>query len=901
MKTSKTRKTTASLSDQALMLAEKAIGALNERSLPIEGIEAGLSSSTIYEKIRKRVVRQIAHSHGASLDFSQLVDAYVLLLDQRLALNSGRYELVASGKEKRKRGVFYTPNWLARELAMKALAPLVYCDVADLAVDSKCSEKASNRLVSVEKMLSLTILDPAMGAGTFLLNSLEILSEFVVQKLANGDAESDWHALIHSLNECLPKSFGLAELKSMNENQLFSMVLHVVARRCLYGFDLDEAAVELSKLGLSLCCGLPSEGSNCFSNLKSGHALLDLWRSPVDIFPAVFSRENPGFDLVITNPPWEIEKVNSREFFSRFDPTFMSLSKQAAIERQKQILSQDKAVEEEWNEYRAYHENLGSFIQRRAKFQGGGDSNAYKLFLELGYDLCRVGGVMAQIVPSGIYSDKGATELRRLFVEKSRWLFLSGFHNHDGIFDIHRSFKFCMLGVVKGERTDSIECGFLRVASAEKEDSFKYRIATLKALSPENLAFFETTNAADLRLVEKLAATCKPLASMPVSFRREFDMTNDSKHFIERSVAQVEGFALDSFGHWLKGSWRPVEQVDTRHQDQFAFSPDGKTAIAIDDIKRVLLPVYEGRMIGQYDWAKKAWMHGKGRRAEWTELPFGEKHMLPQYLLDVDSYFQAQPDRGAKVGYLAVGASTNSRSCIAALIGDWPCGNAVPVLIPSSGDGEERNAFLSALLACLNSFVFDYFLRLRLSANNLNWFILQECLLPDLNQLALNKALLSAVSELSSHNALRAEGFGGHNPGAVRRLKLRAFIEAVVAQSYQISDSDCEVILRGCELADLRETKDKPSSIDKGFHRIDLELPPKFRSPSLFLEAFKLIRERDANWLFENLDADEVLFSKQSLDLPGSSAKRSETMTATAAATLMCRIRSAGSRLGFHR
>lgn len=901
MRTSKTRETTASLSEQALICAAKAVDALNERSLQIEGIEADLATSTIYEKIRKRVVRQIAQSHGSSLDFSQLVDAYVLLLDQRLALSCGRYQLVASEKEKRKRGVFYTPNWLARELAMKALAPLVFCDESGLTVGSECSKNVSNRLVSVERMLSLTILDPAMGAGTFLVNSSEILSEFVVRKLAYCNADSDWNALVHSLNECSPKSSSLAELKSLNESQLYVVVLQAVARRCLYGFDLDEAAVELSKLGLALRCGLSSESSNFFSNLKTGHAILDLWRSPGDIFPAVFARENPGFDLIITNPPWEIEKSNSREFFSRIDPTYMSLSKQAAIERQKQILSQDKTVEEEWNQYRAYHEKLGSFIQRRARFQGGGDSNAYKLFLELGYDLSRTGGVMAQIVPSGIYSDKGATELRRLFVEKCRWLFLNGFHNHDGIFEIHRSFKFCMLGVVKGARTDSIECGFLRVSSTEKPISFQYRTATLNALSPENLAFFETTNASDLRLLEKLAATCKPLASMPVSFRREFDMTNDSKHFIERSVAQVEGYALDSFGHWLKGSWRPAEQVDTKHREQFAFSPDGKTAIAVDDIKRVLLPVYEGRMIGQYDWAKKAWMQGKGRSAEWTELPFGEKHMLPQYLLDVDSYLESQPDRGAKVAYLAVGASTNSRSCIASLIGDWPCGNSVPVLTPSSGAGEERNAFLSALLACLNSFVFDYILRLRLSANNLNWFILQECLLPNVNQLARNEPLLSAVSELSAHNALLAEGFGSKCPDAVRRLKLRAFIEAVVAQSYQISDSDCEVILRGCELGNLRPTKVKPSSIDKGFHRMDLELPSKLRAPSLFLEAFKLIRERDANWLFENLDADEVLFSRQSFELPISSAERSEIMTAREVATLMCRIRNAGSRLGFPR
>ena len=59
---------------------------------------------------------------------------------------------------------------------------------------------------------------------------------------------------------------------------------------------------------------------------------------------------------------------------------------------------------------------------------------------------------------------------------------------------------------------------------------------------------------------------------------------------------------------------------------------------------------------------------------------------------------------------MGIGSATNARSMYAALIGDMPCGNAVPVLQPQ----KHKVSDLLSLLANLNSFVYDYALRCRL-------------------------------------------------------------------------------------------------------------------------------------------------------------------------------------------
>ena len=80
-------------------------------------------------------------------------------------------------------------------------------------------------------------------------------------------------------------------------------------------------------------------------------------------------------------------------------------------------------------------------------------------------------------------------------------------------------------------------------------------------------------------------------------------MNTDAKHFPPIEVWREKGFTPNEFGLWLALT------------------------------KIIALPLYEGRMIGQFDFADKGYDHGRGRTATWRTCRFDNKQIEPQYLV----------------------------------------------------------------------------------------------------------------------------------------------------------------------------------------------------------------------------------------------------------------------------
>ena len=84
-------------------------------------------------------------------------------------------------------------------------------------------------------------------------------------------------------------------------------------------------------------------------------------------FPDVFTPERSGFDSMIGNPPWDVMKPNSQEFFTEFDPLYRTYDKQAALRKQTELFESMTSVADLWDEYGGRFKALGNWAKNVAE------------------------------------------------------------------------------------------------------------------------------------------------------------------------------------------------------------------------------------------------------------------------------------------------------------------------------------------------------------------------------------------------------------------------------------------------------------------------------------------------------------------------------------------------------
>ncbi|WP_052889300.1 Eco57I restriction-modification methylase domain-containing protein [Thermogemmatispora carboxidivorans] len=433
-------------------------------------------------------------------------------------------------------------------------------------------------------------------------------------------------------------------------------------------------------------------------------------------FPGVFrlpepgeEPENPetgwsgGFDVVLSNPPWERIKLQEKEWFASRRPDIANAPN--AAQRRKMIAAlqdEDPAL------YAAFEEELqraayeSHFVRNSGRFPlcGRGDINTYSIFTETMRLLLAPRGRLGCIVPSGIATDDTTKAFFQDIMTARSLLSLYDFENRERLFpDVDGRAKFCLLTLTGSAEPVSQGATFAFFLHKVEELQEPERCFTLSAedvalINPNTRTCPVFRSRRDLQLTKAIYERVPVLVRegsaegnpWGVKFIRMFDMTNDSHLFRTREQLEREG-------------WRLEGNV---------FYKDGQR----------WLPIFEGKMTGMYD-------HRAASIEIHPQNPFRQQQPHPSSIAErQDPYFATLPYLWApeqevykripgswqRAWFLVIKqitASTNERTLIGAIIPKTAVSYTLYIVTSNS----DKQHFINCLLACMCSFAGDYILR----------------------------------------------------------------------------------------------------------------------------------------------------------------------------------------------
>lgn len=298
-----------------------------------------------------------------------------------------------------------------------------------------------------------------------------------------------------------------------------------------------------------------------------------------------------GFDVILTNPPWEVFQTDEKEFFQEYVPTIQK--NKLRIEdwkKQQAKLMKDPSLRKAWLDYASRFPHVSKFFKTTPQYKNqvsivngrnvGSKINLYSYFVEQCFNLLHAGGECGIVIPSGIYTDLGTKQLRETLFSHTRINGLFGFENRKAIFEnVDSRFKFVVLTFEKGERTERFPAAFMRhdvgeLADFPKAGALTLSVGLIRRLSPDSLSMMEFKNGLDIRIAEKM--TKFPSLGEQIDsgwsllLSQEINMTSDSHLFKtepgERLVPLVQGGMFYQFQHDFAPPKYWIKLVDGRRE-----------------------------------------------------------------------------------------------------------------------------------------------------------------------------------------------------------------------------------------------------------------------------------------------------------------------------------------------
>lgn len=586
---------------------------------------------------------------------------------------------------------------------------------------------------SLEQLRAFSILDPAVGCGAFLLSVIRNASELLTRK-------PEFNKLT------------LIELKTE------------IAKNCVFGVDIDPVAIATTRALIIAEVGNPSWlGVGLDAHLHIGDAI----SSKIEDWKSWFPKPSiEGFNLIVTNPPWSKLRPLRNEFFEHLDSKVrLYQGKALGIYLQENMNS---LLLESWDQYVAKTISLSKGLRSSTEYTlnefSSGDPDLYKYFVERSISLLNKNGITALLLPSGVLRAKGSAPLRRLLLDKGHISEITEYINRKKIFEIHSMYRFTTVFFRNSSGSDKTLVRFNQMEISVDKEKPEVYIDTnfLKLVGGEDLLVPELRSPQEKCLLEDLYLKNVSLRNFEtgIRFQRELDMTNHASNFIDTLKVVELGYQKQKDGSWI--SSKSIEK---------------------------LLPVYEGRMIHQFNHLAKEYVSGHGRSAKWQVPMPGSGSVLPHYFVTETFAKERGWTARERVGFCEISGHANERTILAAVIPPFAiCGNKVPVL--NVLNNEDSQNFELIWLAFANSLTIDWIMR-RWVSTTINHFYWQNIPFPKSINTKDKKILIELVECLSANNI--------ENLTCVlwlgKRAQLRAAIDAIIMNIYEISPQNQDLIL----------------------------------------------------------------------------------------------------------
>ncbi|MDD4161290.1 MAG: TaqI-like C-terminal specificity domain-containing protein [Methanothrix sp.] len=178
---------------------------------------------------------------------------------------AGEIFLATDKGERKATGSYYTPDYIVKYIVKNTIEPVV---------EKKKQEWLGTSRSFADYVLSIKVLDPAMGSGHFLVEATDQLARWLVHAWATARPEED-------------------DSKEIAEQDIHWARREVV-RNCIYGVDLNPMAVELAKLSLWLTTVASNKPLSFLDHhLRCGNSLIGAELDKLTVLPGGEKEQTP--------------------------------------------------------------------------------------------------------------------------------------------------------------------------------------------------------------------------------------------------------------------------------------------------------------------------------------------------------------------------------------------------------------------------------------------------------------------------------------------------------------------------------------------------------------------------------------------------------------------------------